>query len=112
MKWTTSWASAASNVPSGNGSCSADARRTSAPGLRARAAATNGSDGSTAATAAGPSRSTSSAVSAPGPQPTSIARWPRLHAGEVGQLRGQVPRVPPHEAVVGLGGDVEGHPTA
>ena len=56
MKWTTSCASAASNSPSANGSSSAAARRTSTPGWRSRAAATNGSDGSTAATAAGPSR--------------------------------------------------------
>ena len=35
---------------------------------------TNGSDGSTAVTRSGPTRATSSAVSAPGPQPTSITR--------------------------------------
>ena len=40
-------------------------------GNRVRMAATNGWDGSTAATDAAPSRATSSAVSAPGPQPTS-----------------------------------------
>ena len=37
-------------------------------------AATNDADGSTAATASAPSRRTSSAVSAPGPAPTSSAR--------------------------------------
>ena len=41
-----------------------------------RAAATNGSEGSTAVTDSGPSRCTSSVVSAPGPQPTSSARCP------------------------------------
>jgi uncharacterized protein with LGFP repeats len=44
MKWTTSWASAASNVVSG-GSDSAGACRTSTPGWRACIAATNGADG-------------------------------------------------------------------
>ena len=48
----------------------------STPGLRTRAAATKLSDGSTAETASGPRRSTSSAVRAPGPQPTSSTRWP------------------------------------
>src|SRR5262245_10436439 len=45
-------------------------------GLRSRAAATNGSDGSIAETAVAPTRLTSSAVSAPGPQPTSSTRAP------------------------------------
>ena len=76
MKWTTSWASAASKVASGNGRCSAAASRTSTPGNRSRTAATNGLDGSTAVTFAVPRRRPSSAVSAPGPQPTSITRWP------------------------------------
>ena len=76
MKCTTSWASAASNAPSSKGSSSAAAWRTSTPGLRSRAAATNDSDGSMATTASGPTRSTSSRVSAPGPQPTSSVRCP------------------------------------
>ena len=40
----------------------------------ALAAATNGSEGSTADTASAPSRVTSSVVSAPGPEPTSSTR--------------------------------------
>ena len=53
MKCTTSWAALMSNTPSVNGSRSAAAQRTSIPGNRACAAATNDSDGSTADTAAG-----------------------------------------------------------
>jgi hypothetical protein len=41
---------------------------------RARIAATNEADGSIAETASVPKRSTSCAVNAPGPQPTSSAR--------------------------------------
>jgi hypothetical protein len=59
MKWTTSWASDASNVCSSNGSASAVARSTRTPGWRSRAAATNGSDGSIAVTDSLPSRWTS-----------------------------------------------------
>src|SRR4051794_1363578 len=71
MKFTTSWESAASKRSSSHGSSSAGACRTSAPGARSLAAATNGSDGSAAATLCAPSRSTRASVSAPGPQPTS-----------------------------------------
>jgi len=55
-----------------------DARRTSTPGSRAWAAATNASEGSTADTPDTPSRCTGTSVNAPGPQPTSITRCPRL----------------------------------
>ena len=48
MKWTTSWASVASNASSGNGSASAEASATVTPGSFARAASTNDVDGSTA----------------------------------------------------------------
>jgi len=64
MKWTTSCASVAPNVPSGNGSCPAAACLMSAPGRRSRAAAANDADGSTALTDPAPTRLTSSAVSA------------------------------------------------
>ena len=67
MKWTTSWARAASKPRPRTGAASAGAWRTSTPGWRSRSAATNGSDGSTAATAPGRRALTSSAVSAPGP---------------------------------------------
>ena len=76
MKCTTSWASAASNVSFGTGSRSAAARCTSTRGCRPRTAATKGSDGSTATTESSPTRLTSSAVSAPGPHPTSTTRRP------------------------------------
>jgi hypothetical protein len=74
MKFTTSCEHATSKVSSGNGKSSARARITSTPGSRDRHASTKGCDGSAADTAAGPSRRTSSLVSAPGPQPTSKAR--------------------------------------
>ena len=51
MKWTTSWASATSNVPSSNGSRSADPWRMSIAGNRFRIAETKDADGSSAATA-------------------------------------------------------------
>ncbi len=72
MKCTTSWASAASKVSSANGSASADASRTSARGNRSAVAATNEVAGSTAVMRASSVRRASSAVSIPGPQPTSI----------------------------------------
>ncbi len=50
MKWSTSWASAASNVASSQGRASAGASRTSAPGTRDAHAAANPADGSAAAT--------------------------------------------------------------
>ena len=56
MKWTTSCARTTSKEAAVKGIRSADATSTSTPGLRERAAATNGSDGSTAETALGPSR--------------------------------------------------------
>ena len=76
MKWTTSWASAASKASSGWGSSSAVPRRTSAPGRRACSAATNGGDGSIGRDGASPTRRTSSALSAPGPprRPAPAAR--------------------------------------
>ena len=46
------------------------------PWVAGRVAATNGSDGSSAATADAPNRRTSAVVSAPGPQPTSRTDWP------------------------------------
>ena len=80
MKCTTSEAATTSNESSGQGNSSARLCRTSSPGKRSRAAATNGADGSTAHTDPTPSRSTSRAVSAPGPQPTSNARRPGARA--------------------------------
>src|SRR3954449_70426 len=50
------------------------ARMTWTPGWRPRRAATNSSDGSTAVTRSGPALRASSAVSAPGPHPTSRTR--------------------------------------
>ena len=44
MKWTTSWAIAASKVPSGNGRASAPARWTSTPGKAAATAAAEAPD--------------------------------------------------------------------
>ena len=76
MKWTTSWASAASYVPAANGRCSDGASRTSTPGNRSRTAATNDDEGSTAETPDPVTRRTSSPVSAPVPQPTSRTRMP------------------------------------
>ena len=38
----------------------------------------------------------------PGPAPDVECALSRLHAGEVGELRREVPRVPAHEAVVGI----------
>ena len=49
---------------------------TATPGSRSPAATANDSEGSTAQTPPAPSRPDSSAVSAPGPQPTSSARCP------------------------------------
>src|SRR5207253_570111 len=49
---------------------------TCTPGQRTRTAATKCSEGSTAQTASADNRLTSSAVSAPGPQPTSSTRRP------------------------------------
>ena len=54
-------------------------------------------------------RSTSSAVSAPGPAPTSSTRCPLDDACEVREQRRERARVPPHEPVVRLGGDGEAH---
>ena len=109
MKWTTSWASAASNAPSGNGSSSAEACRTSTPGCRARAAATNGSDGSTAATAVAPEARDELGRQGAG----TAADVERALAGvdprEVRELRREEHRVATHEAVVGVGGDIEAH---
>ena len=76
MKLTTSCERETSNVSSANGSASALATTTSTAGNRSRQAWANGSEGSAALTFAGPSRSASSAVSAPGPQPMS-----RAHSG-------------------------------
>ena len=62
--------------PLAHGNRSASAVRTSAPTRRSAHDRANPSDGSAAATRGAPTRSTSSAVSAPGPQPTSSTRWP------------------------------------
>ena len=48
-------------------------------------------------------------MSAPGPQPTSSTRWPTATLGQVGELWRKRHRVPPHEPVVGVGGDGKGH---
>jgi len=69
-------ASAASKTPSSNGSRSADASRRSMSGCRPRSAVTKDADGSTAETALGPTRRSSSSVSAPVPHPTSTTRIP------------------------------------
>ena len=74
MTLTTSWASVASKQRPSNGSSSAGARMTWTPGWRPRRAATNSSDGSTAVTRPGVALLASSAVSAPGPHPTSRTR--------------------------------------
>jgi len=76
MKCTTSCARLASNVASANGSDSAAACRMSTSGCLARAASTNDGEGSIAVTFGAETRATSSVVSAPGPQPTSITRCP------------------------------------
>ena len=109
MKCTTSCAAATSKVPPGNGSASAAACSTSTPGLRSRHAATNDSDGSTAVTEAAPRRRTSSAVRAPGPQPTSSARSPLGDSCQVGESGRERHRVAAHEPVVRLGADGEAH---
>ena len=109
MKWTTSCARTASNASSGNGSRSAGACRTSTPGWRARVAATNGSDGSTAATAVGSQPRDQLARERAGAAADVENPLPAAYRGEVRQLAGQQARVPTHEAVVGLGGDIEAH---
>ena len=76
MNAITSWARAASNVPSSHGSASAPPTRTSAPGWRSRQASANCAAGSIAATRSAPVRAASSCVSPPGPQPTSSTRSP------------------------------------
>ena len=83
---------------------------TSTPGKRSRAAATNASDGSTAATSCVPSRRMSSAVSAPGPQPTSSTRRPaRTPAGPARNSTDERRRVPAHVPVVRPRRDLERH---
>ena len=76
MKWTTSCARAASNVVVGERQVlgrrlqHVDARVARPRGRDERLRGIDGRHG------AGPSRATSSAVRAPGPQPTSSTRWP------------------------------------
>ena len=108
MKWTTSCARAASNAWSSNGSCSAAARCTSTPGWRSRAAATKGSEGSTADTL--------------GSEPLDQFGRQRARAAadvehplaggdrrEIGEQRRERHRVPAHESVVRVGRDGEAH---
>ena len=108
MKWTTSWASVASNVASAKGSCSAVARRTSTPGYRCRAASTKEAEGSTAATRsprlARPARRRAHRAAA-----DIQHSQPRTDHREIGELRRQTARVAAHETVVRLGGDFEAH---
>ena len=109
MKWTTSCARAASKAPSGNGRCSAEAVCTSTPGY-ARASGGDerlrridrrdgigakprdqlGGEGARAAA------DVDHALAA-------------AHTREVSQLRGEQDRVPAHEAVIRVSGDVEAH---
>ena len=109
MKCTTSCARAASNASSPNGSASAGPAGRPRPGGAREPRRRSSRTGRPPTTEAGPTRCTSSAVSAPGPQPTSSTRWPRLDAGEVGERRGERRRVPAHEPVVGGGRDLEAH---
>ena len=109
MKWTTSCARATSKVASANGDCSAADRRTSTPGWRSRTAATNFSEGSTAATSSGPTRLANSLVRAPAHNPRQV------HAAPTARRRdrpaaGKRNRIPAHETVVRVSSDVEAHP--
>jgi hypothetical protein len=56
-----------------------------------------------------PSRPTSSAVSAPGPHPTSNHPLTVAHPGKVGELRRKQHRLPAHEAVIRIKSDGEAH---
>ena len=109
MKWTTSWAQRDVELVV----CVRQLLRSPPYGRRrsdsrSRAAATNWGDGSTAETFR--TTATSSAVNAPGPQPTSTDTPSLLHASEVGHVRPQLDRVAAHEAVVGVrGGGEEAH---
>ena len=109
MNWTTSCARAAANVSSGNGSCSAEPSRTSAPGLRARARLDerlrriDRGDG-VGADAGDELRGERARPAAHVDHPL-----PGCDPGQIGELRREQHGVPSHEPVVRIGRDVEGH---
>ena len=109
MKWTTSWASAASNVPVRGATARPGARCTVTPGLRTRAAATKLSDGSTAETASGPEALDQLGGESTGPQPTSSTRWPPDTPARSASFGASRRRVPAHEPVVRIRLDLEAH---
>ncbi len=110
MKWTTSCARAASNSPSANGSCSAAVTRTSTPGWRSRAAATNifrridGRDGRCAKPLDKFGRQCSRTAA-----DVKHTRWLGATACEVRERRRQPSGVAAHETVIGAGINGEAH---
>ena len=109
MKWTTSWAMAASNAPSSKGSASAVASRTSTPGWRARGRGHERLGRIDGGDRVGADASDELGGQGARPAPDIDHAHARADDGEVGHLWRQQDRVATHERVVGVGGDVETH---